>query len=309
MTNNQTLCPKSLADMQSAKDGDYNTELSWVGMEQIDLPVEIEGKPITAKVNAGINLLAVESGEKGIHMSRLYLLLDTLTQQEITPLVLKDTLNAFLKSHHSQSSEASIEISGDILLSRKSLNSNLFGWKAYPLKLTAKMHRVLSLHLQVGIPYSSTCPSSAALSRQVTQLKFRQDFGKRIDRLPLEEVTRWLGESGMPATPHSQRSWAWVNIKLAADAEKIPVKKLIDVCETALGTAVQTVVKRSDEQAFAVANGQNLMFCEDAARMLKRALISENCCDAFDIRIEHQESLHPHNAVARVNWTGENNAT
>ncbi|WP_217551308.1 GTP cyclohydrolase, FolE2/MptA family, partial [Pantoea sp. GbtcB22] len=79
----------------------------------------------------------------GIHMSRLYLLLDTLTQQEITPLVLKDTLNAFLKSHHSQSSEASIEISGHILLSRKSLNSNLFGWKAYPSKLTAKMHRVL----------------------------------------------------------------------------------------------------------------------------------------------------------------------
>jgi GTP cyclohydrolase I len=35
---------------------------------------------------------------------------------------------------------------------------------------------------------------------------------------------------------------------------------------------VQTAVKRADEQAFALANGQNLMFCEDAARRLHLAL-------------------------------------
>jgi GTP cyclohydrolase FolE2 len=32
-----------------------------------------------------------------------------------------------------------------------------------------------------------------------------------------------------------------------------------------LGTALQTAVTRTDEQAFALANRQNLMFYEDAA--------------------------------------------
>ena len=46
-------------------------------------------------------------------------------------------------------------------------------------------------------------------------------------------------------------------------------------CSAALGTTLQTAVKRADEQAFALANGQNLMFCEDAARRLHAALLDE----------------------------------
>ncbi len=53
----------------------------------------------------------------------------------------------------------------------------------------------------------------------------------------------------MPATPHSQRSWAWMDIRLNPEAKSLPVLELIDYAEVALGTAVQTVVKRSDEQA------------------------------------------------------------
>lgn len=104
----------------------------------------------------------------------------------------------------------------------------------------------------------------------------------------------------MPATPHSQRSWAWVEVDLSAGQETFPIRQLIDTCETALGTAVQTVVKRSDEQAFAVACGQNLMFCEDAARTLYRCTAESGDFAAFDIRVEHQESLHAHNATAKV---------
>ncbi len=61
--------------------------------------------------------------------------------------------------------------------------------------------------------------------------------------------------------------------------------------------------------AFAVANGQNLMFCEDAARRLNNVFRCASFCEAFDIRVEHQESLHPHNAVARIHWKGSKNVT
>lgn len=42
------------------------------------------------------------------------------------------------------------------------------------------------------------------------------------------------------------------------------------------------------------------MFCEDAARRLYQALKKETGFSSFDIRVEHQESLHAHNAVAKV---------
>ncbi|MBK5016719.1 GTP cyclohydrolase FolE2 [Pantoea sp. S62] len=300
MTTSHALCPRSLADVQSSSSELQDIALDWVGMEQIDLPLEFEGRPVNARVDAGINLLNNEMAAKGIHMSRLYMLLDSLTEGEVTPQRIHDVLSAFLSSHSGQSNDASLAIRGDLLLSRKSLNSSQSGWKAYPVSLTARAGKTDEINMKVGIPYASTCPASAALSRQVAQLAFRNAFGQRLDRLPLEEVVSWLGEQGLPATPHSQRSWAWIEVKLKPECSAFPFRHLIDRCELALGTAVQTAVKRSDEQAFALACGQNLMFCEDAARRLYQALQKETEFSSFDIRVEHQESLHAHNAVAKV---------
>lgn len=308
MTVTPMLCPKMLPDIQSLRSHEFDTALSWVGMEQIDLPVEVAGRPLTAKVNAGINLLSSPEAEKGIHMSRIYLLLDELTQGEITPWVLRHLLGEFLVSHQRSSDRASVEIAGELLLSRKSLTSNHFGWKAYPIRILAERGEDFAVTIRVGIPYSSTCPASAALSRNLAQQQFQRDFGSRKDGVSVDEMLAWLGEKGMPGTPHSQRSWAWVSCQLKPDVATLPFLALIDRCEAALGTAVQTVVKRSDEQAFAQANGQNLMFCEDAARRLNKAMLDASFSAAFTLRVEHQESLHAHNAVARIHWTGNHHA-
>ena len=73
---------------------------------------------------------------------------------------------------------------------------------------------------------------------------------------------------------------------------------LVDLIEAALQTPVQAAVKREDEQAFTLLNGQNLMFCEDSARRIRVAL--EGIPEFVDYRIQasHLESLHPHDAVA-----------
>jgi len=168
----------------------------------------------------------------------------------------------------------------------------------------AELTDVLTTVLQVAIPYASTCPASAALSRQVTVEQFQLQFHQDNGALAMEEVSSWLAEHSMPATPHSQRSWAKVSLRLHQQARDIPVVPLIALCESALATPVQTVVKRQDEQAFAQANGQNLMFCEDAARRLSQALTGADFCADFAIKVEHQESLHAHNAVARIDWKG-----
>jgi len=67
--------------------------------------------------------------------------------------------------------------------------------------------------------------------------------------------------------------------------------------ENAIGTPVQTAVKRSDEQAFAKLNAENLMFCEDAARRIQLALEQPDFVKDYWFKVEHQESLHAHNAV------------
>ena len=150
------------------------------------------------------------------------------------------------------------------------------------------------------VPYSSTCPCSAALSRQLIQELFRRDFAE--GKVDADAVFEWLGtEEGILATPHSQRSVAQVRVLLDhTEGDAFPITALIDSIEGSLKTPVQTAVKRVDEQEFALLNGQNLMFCEDAARRLKQALNPQGCYKEFWLRVNHLESLHAHNAVAIV---------
>jgi GTP cyclohydrolase I len=118
--------------------------------------------------------------------------------------------------------------------------------------------------------------------------------------VPLDRaaVFAWLGsEDGICATPHSQRSTAEVRVRLASGFD-LPIVDLVDAIEDALKTPVQTAVKREDEQAFALLNGQNLMFCEDAARRMHAALDADARIQDFWVRASHHESLHAHDAVA-----------
>ena len=59
-------------------------------------------------------------------------------------------------------------------------------------------------------------------------------------------------------------------------------------------------MKREDEQEFALRNGQNLMFCEDAARRVKEALDQKKQILDYVAEFSHVESLHPHNAVSHI---------
>jgi GTP cyclohydrolase I len=161
-------------------------------------------------------------------------------------------------------------------------------------------NQMFHVELKIDVIYSSTCPCSAALARQLIQQQFLADFANK----PLQhaEVLTWLGSAdGIVATPHSQRSSAQLHVQIQGD--ELPILELINDAEAALGTAVQTAVKRADEQAFALANGQNLMFCEDAARRLNLALKRSDAVNTFHLKVIHAESLHAHDAVAESRWT------
>ena len=277
--------------------------LEWVGMCGIALPVLIENARVAATVDAGVSL---DNGEaRGIHMSRLYLALERLEHEPLSPDLLRRVLLSFLTSHEGLSNNAYLTIHTDLLLKRPALISPLAGWKSYPASIRARLKNAMfHVELKIEVPYSSTCPCSAALSRQLIQQQFVDDFANKA--LHHADVLAWLGSpKGIVATPHSQRSSAQLCLRLDDYLDDLPLIALINDAEAALGTAVQTAVKRADEQAFALANGQNLMFCEDAARRLNMALKRSPGINGFRIRVVHAESLHAHDAVAESFWNWE----
>lgn len=284
-------------------DGDA---IDWVGMQGIEIPILFDagdGDPqrCRARVNAFVNLMRPD--RRGIHMSRLYLLVNQhLGDRIVDAKTLESLLRAFLQSHHDLADCARISIQFGHLVRRKALRSGHHGWRAYPVSIEATLvGGVFHLDLGTRIVYSSTCPASLALSRQVVQQRFSADFrgGRPLSHAA---VFAWLGsERGMAATPHAQRSIAHVRVRFVPGAP-LNLIALVDRVERSLGTAVQTAVKREDEQAFAQANAENPMFCEDAARRLRRALETHDGIAAFHVRVEHQESLHAHDAVAQVGW-------
>ncbi|WP_321937082.1 GTP cyclohydrolase FolE2 [Burkholderia cepacia] len=275
--------------------------LEWVGMQGIDLPVAVAEpgcrRDVHARADVQVDLPAPHV--KGIHMSRLYRLLDGLDDgAALSPAGLRPVLQAMVDSHRDcDTRRARLRLHFDLLARRAALvTDGLAGWKAYPVRIDATLTDVgVELCAQVTVVYSSTCPCSAALSRHWVEQAFLAAFG-RDDRVEPAAVAAWLKRHATAATPHSQRSEAVVSVGLPADGATLGLIDLIDRIEHALGTPVQTAVKRADEQAFAVLNGGNLMFVEDAARRVQAALDGRHAHPRVHVR--HLESLHPHDAVA-----------
>ena len=280
-------------------------KLAWVGMNQIEMPVRIEDDAggliqSTALVTAYVNL--VDPDVRGIHMSRLYLHLDQgFDARPLNPGTLRQLLRSFLDSHQGLSDRALIRVDFDYVTRRPALQSDNEGWRRYPVSMIGILDaKEFSLEMGLEILYSSTCPCSAALARQVIQDKFRLDFCGQ-EKVDFEKIHEWLGsEEGILATPHSQRSAAEIRVRLTPTFTMFPIVELIDEIESALKTPVQATVKREDEQAFTRLNGSNLMFCEDAGRRIQTALNADERILDFWARCTHYESLHPHNAVAVI---------
>ncbi|NLA68419.1 MAG: GTP cyclohydrolase I FolE2, partial [Gammaproteobacteria bacterium] len=279
--------------------------LDWVGMRRVALPLRVDGdgdgpRLVPATADIGVDLASAET--RGIHMSRLYLLLqDALAAAPLSTSSLRALLRECIDSQSGLATTARLTLRWEQLLRRGALASGNSGWKSYPVEVDATLSPSgPEIVLAFGVEYSSTCPASAALSRRATADRFAADFSARAAPSGVA-VREWLAAArGLAATPHAQRSRADVRVLLRNDVDALPLLELVDAVEAALGTPVQTAVKREDEQAFARANADNLMFCEDAARRVAAVAASSPRVARFDVTVSHFESLHAHDAVARV---------
>ena len=294
-----------LPDITQEIPADNPSPLNWVGMEGIRMPLNIKDdklgeQQVAATVNVYVDLQ--EPKAKGVHMSRMHLGLMTLSEgAAIGYKELKSLMERLIEDQQGLSSSARIDIHFDMLIKRESLVSSHQGWLSYPISLQM-IYREGQVQCQLGIEviYSSTCPCSAALARQLTASEFASHFseGEAISR---DKGKDWISESEkMTAVPHSQRSLASISLVVQPE-DAFSFARLVEQAEEALGIPVQAIVKREDEQEFARLNGKNLMFCEDAVRRLSNSF-KDYASKGLSIRVCHLESLHSHNAIAEVKF-------
>ena len=143
--------------------------LDWVGMSDVHQPLRVKDgesiKEVQAEVQIYVNL--ADPMAKGIHMSRLYLLLDEhANTRPLTAAGLKMLLGSVLESHHDLSTNAFVEFSFDHFIRRKALISDNYGWSSYPVRVKGTLiEGEIALELSVEIQYSSNlslfgCPGA-----------------------------------------------------------------------------------------------------------------------------------------------------
>ncbi len=289
-----------LPDVTSEIGSDTPASLSWVGMENIAVPINLQRSDTDViKTVSKANLLVSldDPNTKGIHMSRLHIAANQLATIDCNAKNINALLEQMVNSQEGISQQAKIELQFELVLNKPALLSEESGYQAYPVVIRAtKSSAVITYELELTIPYSSTCPCSASLSRQLYAEAIDETFPS--DHINKTQLLDWIqSQAGSVATPHSQRSYAYIRLALS-EAYWPDLSALVFGLEDVIGTAVQTAVKRIDEQEFARLNATNLMFCEDAARRLKQTLNVMPFVKDYWFKVEHQESLHAHNAVA-----------
>lgn len=299
---------RNMPDIAQDATTSLQRKIDWVGMSDVEGSFKINGERVPSVIDVNVNLSDVKS--KGIHMSRLYLAVaDELSSNDLDQKVLSDLLVRLIEQQQGISDRANLKISFDLSMMRKALVSQTQGERHYPVVINAEAIKKgseyeFSFSVGLKVLYSSTCPCSAALSRQLIEAKWKE-FSLNKESVSVEDVSSWLRqESSMVATPHAQRSEAHVKFLTPEISIEMIKEFIIRLEEKVLKTPVQTAVKREDEQEFARLNGTNLMFCEDAARRVADWLDKESKVNGYWARMEHRESLHAHNAVSEIsnNW-------
>jgi GTP cyclohydrolase IB len=270
----------SLPDMMEAAHDAIqgaHVPIQQVGVHNFRLPLKFRTKKgATTTLEASVTgTVSLEADLKGINMSRIVRSFYDHKDAVFTGEWMGKILCAYLKDV--QTKDARLKVSFSYPMLQPSLRSGLEGYQFYDVAFEGVMTRGGDYRrfIHFDFVYSSACPCSAELSEHARDT--RQAY----------------------TVPHSQRSKARVVLE-EEPGKKIWIEDVQALCQRALQTETQVMVKREDEQAFAELNGAHLKFVEDAARLLYKEFDADKRIRDFRIACSHLESLHSHDAVSVI---------
>ena len=271
------LTATSLPDLQNGPESlikGARAGIQHVGISNFRLPVRFrtrEGGEVQIETSV-TGSVSLEADRKGINMSRIMRSFYKHAETQFSFEVIGAVLDSYLADLDSYDARIMMRFRYPML--KRSLRSGLEGWQYYDVALEmTKTAQATQRVVHLDYVYSSTCPCSLELSEHARRTR------------------------NQIATPHSQRSVARVSVELVGDG-LLWFEDVVDLCNAAIPTETQVMVKREDEQAFAELNGSNPIFVEDAVRLLCDALAGEPRIGDFRVVASHQELLHSHDAVS-----------
>jgi GTP cyclohydrolase I len=259
-----------LEDVQDRLDSRH-LPIDEVGISGIRYPVSVlereSGKQDTvAQVSMSVDL---RPAVKGAHLSRFVEVLHDCAG-EISPGSIPLILQALRERLGSRT--ASIEVSFPYFLRRQAPVTGLAAFMDYQCRITGRLEDDLRVIVAVVVPVTSVCPCSKAIS----------DYGA-----------------------HNQRSHITIEAGTCSDASTpalLWVEDLIGVAEAAGSSPVFPLLKRPDERHVTMRAHDNPVFVEDMAREAARALSSDPRIAWFSVEAASEESIHNHQAFARI-WS------
>ncbi|MGI0075892.1 MAG: GTP cyclohydrolase FolE2 [Nitrosopumilaceae archaeon] len=259
-----------------------------VGICGVDLPVHIlrrDGNPQVLQAQASLYCSLDYVNVKGLNLSRLYLVMDQAIENNVTNDGIKEALQILATTQGSKHAYCKLRFKYPWKQSalRTRVNpiesTKRVGHIAYDVELEGQYHEgCYNFYLTVDYIYSSTCPCSYELAYHARKTR------------------------GKAANAHSQRSIAKVKVEYNPN-NIVWIEDVVELCREVIPTEIQILVKRKDEQAFAELNAANLLFSEDAARLLYQELdkwYNKGRIYDFSVVITHLESLHAWNAIAVI---------
>ena len=263
--------------------------LKKVGIAPVDLPVRLRsrsgGEDKLLQTEASLYCSLDDPMAKGLNLSRLYLIMHEKIKDQLSLDGMESALKELAEGQGTKNAYVKLRFKypmyQEALRTRKKDNPDVKqrGHIAYKTELEGQYRDGnYKWFLTIDYVYSSTCPCSFELAHDARSKR------------------------NAAANAHSQRSILKVKVAFdRTDDNIVWIEDLVDLARENIPTEVQIVVKRRDEQAFAELNGANLLFSEDAVRIMHDALdtwVKSGKIDDFSIVASHEESLHPWNAIA-----------
>jgi GTP cyclohydrolase IB len=260
-------------DVQSRSD-DRNLPIQRVGVTNLRYPIAVldrqnEKQETVASFTLSVNL---PHQFKGTHMSRFIEVLND-HRGDVTMFTVPKILADLQQRLDSES--ARLEVTFPYFLDRTAPVSGAVSMMDYQCAFVGEVHgETEDFVLRVQVPVTSLCPCSREIS----------DYGA-----------------------HNQRGYVTVELRTrpseTGDAQMVWIEEIVEVVERSASSPVYPLLKRPDERAVTMNAYENPVFVEDLVRNVALALRDDQRVEWFSVEALNQESIHNHDAFARLEWT------
>ena len=251
-----------MKDVQSQFD-ERNVYLNEVGVKNLVYPVEIqdgEGNWISTPATISARV-GLPAIQKGTHMSRFVEILQE--HSRINPANMKELLEAMKVKLDANA--AFITLSYTYFVNKQSPVTERAAYMSIEVEIAASMiDDAFDFEVVIHTPVTTLCPCSKEIS----------DY-----------------------SAHNQRAMVTIHAKTT---QFISYEEFVRICEESASSPLYTLLKRPDEKYVTEWAYDHPRFVEDVCREVKLRLDAYESIQEFSVEVESFESIHNHNAYAKV---------